>query len=118
MVTLETDLPILVACTPVDMRKSIDGLCVAVTEQLSRNPQVAQIFLFHNKNGDKVKLLYWDRNGFCLLYKRLEKRRFQFPKVIANEGIEIDGVQLRWLLAGFEFSRMADFPELNFAGYC
>ena len=118
MIKLQIDVPIMIATAPIDMRKSIDGLCVAVAELLKRNPQEKQLFLFRNKRADKVKLLYWDTNGFCLLYKRLEKQRFKFPKCLSGESFTITEKQLSWLLAGFDFAKMNAYPELDFSGYC
>ncbi len=118
MIKLQIDAPIMIATVPIDMRKSIDGLCVAVAEILKRNPQEEQLFLFRNKLGDKIKLLYWDKNGFCLLYKRLEKQRFKFPKGMPGESFAITEKQLSWLLAGFDFAQMNAYPELDFSGYC
>jgi transposase len=65
---------------PVDMRKSIDGLAAIVELELERSPFAPALFVFCNRQRDKVKLLYWERNGFVLWYKRLEKQRFKWPK--------------------------------------
>ena len=59
----------------VDMRKSIDGLSILVSDILSLNPSDGSIYIFFNKKHDKLKMLYWDKNGFTLLYKRLEKEK-------------------------------------------
>ena len=117
MLTLPSDIKILISTAPTDMRKSINGLTFAVVESLSEDPQSKKLYIFHNKNGDKVKLLYWDRNSFCMLYKRLEQGRFRFPKRPSSSHFEIDAQQLSWLLAGFDFMRMASYPELNFSSY-
>jgi len=66
------------ATEPVDMRKSINGLSVLVADHLELSPLSGSLFVFYNKARDKIKILYWDRNGFCLWYKRLEKHRFIF----------------------------------------
>jgi len=68
------------ATQAVDMRKSINGLSVLVTDQLALNPLNGQMFVFYNRHRDKIKILYWDKNGFCLWYKRLEKHRFHIPR--------------------------------------
>ena len=117
MLKLPAGMQIVIATEAIDMRKSIDGLSVAVVEQLSKNPQSNQLYIFHNRRGDKVKLLYWDRNGFCLFYKKLERGRFCFPTGLTAPHFDIDEQQLSWLLAGFDFMGMASYPELNFTHY-
>jgi len=64
---------------PVDMRKSIDGLAAIVECEIEQSPFESSLFVFCNRQRDKVKLLYWERNGFVLWYKRLEKQRFKWP---------------------------------------
>jgi transposase len=64
---------------PTDMRKSFDGLCGIVTAHLEQDPTCGAVFLFLNRRRDRIKLLVWDRNGFWILYKRLEQGRFQIP---------------------------------------
>lgn len=65
----------------VDMRKSIDGLVYIVNQKFKLLAQTDMMFVFHNRHCDKVKILYWDGDSFCLLYKRLERDKFNFPKV-------------------------------------
>lgn len=65
---------------PTDMRKSFDGLCGLVISQLGENPTCGAVYLFLNRRRDRIKLLVWDRNGFWILYKRLEQGRFQMPR--------------------------------------
>lgn len=72
-------LPVYVAAGAVDMRKSIDGLARLVEESLPASPFTGGVFVFFNRSRDKVKLLWWDRHGFWLAYKRLEKGRFHLP---------------------------------------
>jgi transposase len=63
------------------MRNSIDGLSAMVQEVLQKDAFSGHLFVFCNKRGDKIKVLYWDRNGFCLWYKRLERGIFRLPRV-------------------------------------
>ena len=63
-----------------DMRKSIDGLAQAVVDALQRQPLSGEVFVFGNRARDKIKLLWWDRHGFWLAYKRLERGRFRWPR--------------------------------------
>lgn len=79
MLTLPSHTTIYLARDAVDMRKSIDGLSVLVHTELKLNPKQAALFVFFNRRGDKVKILYWDRNGFALWYKRLVRGRYRLP---------------------------------------
>tara|TARA_R110002167_G_scaffold359548_2_gene576351 strand:+ start:161 stop:433 length:273 start_codon:yes stop_codon:yes gene_type:complete len=66
---------------PVDFRKQIDGLMILIADTLDLNPTSGQIFVFRNKGHDRLKVLYYDTNGFWLLYRRLESGGFKFPGV-------------------------------------
>jgi len=103
------------ATEPVDMRKSINGLSVLVDDLLGMNPLNGQMFVFYNRHRDKIKILYWDRNGFCLWYKRLEKHRFHIPTDISSDCIELTSNQLSWLLAGLNISEIKGHPKLHFS---
>jgi len=92
------------ATQPVDMRKSINGLSVLVADHLALNPLNGQMFVFYNRQRDKIKILYWDQNGFCLWYKRLEKDRFQIPTDISDNHIELSSDELSWLLSGLNIN--------------
>lgn len=82
----------------VDMRKAIDGLAQAVVDTLDRQPVSGEVFVFGNKARDKVKLLWYDRHGFWLAYKRLERAHFRWPTV----GGMIDMTELTLLLEGID----------------
>jgi transposase len=87
-----------------DMRKAANGLSIIVEEQLELDPLSGNLFLFCNRRRSIFKALYWDRNGFCLWKKRLEKDRFPWPK--DGGGVaEIGEQQLKWLLDGIDFFR-------------
>jgi len=103
------------ATEPVDMRKSINGLSVLVADHLEHNPLNGMLFVFYNKGRDRIKILYWDRNGFCLWYKRLEKHRFHIPPHISGNSIELSSDQLSWLLSGLDLSAIKAFPKLEFS---
>lgn len=117
MLTLRADFKIYLSLGAIDMRKSINGLSLAVIEDLSCNPQDQALYIFYNRARNKVKCLYWDRNGFVLIYKRLEKGRFQFSKSLTGDIYELTHQQLSWLLAGFDFIQLSQYPELNFKNY-
>jgi transposase len=84
----------------VDFRKAINGLVVIVEQSMQLSPYQNGVFVFCNRGRDKLKILYWDRNGFCLWYKRLEKDKFHWPQQMSNAVIELNGDQLGWLLRG------------------
>lgn len=108
---------IYLATTPIDMRKEIDGLALLVVESLKQVPQSASVYVFYNRQKDKVKCLWWDKNGFILYYKRLEKSRYKLPKQFSSEMLLLTSDQLNWLLAGLDFHLMHQFPELDFTDY-
>jgi transposase len=87
---------------PVDFRKSIDGLGAIVEMELGMNVFTGALFLFINRGRDKVKILYWSRNGFCLWYKRLERERFAWMTGAGSPSWEISPEELRWLLEGVD----------------
>jgi transposase len=68
----------------VDFRKSINGLVLIVEQEMKLSPLADALFVFCNKGRDKAKVVYWDRTGFCLWYKRLEKVRFKWPRQAQN----------------------------------
>lgn len=117
MLTLREGLKVFLYLTPVDMRKSIDGLNALVLDELKHSPQSGHLFLFYNKKKDKIKIVYWDRNGFILHYKRLDKGRFKLAKSGDDSALEINEKQLQWLLAGLDFQLMHTFNELKYNNY-
>ena len=96
---------IWVAPGHTDMRKSIDSLAVLAQRIVGQGQVTEHVFIFCNRGGDKIKLLFWDRNGFWLLYKRLERGRFRWPKLDDGKPIYIDRRQLNWLLEGLEIGQ-------------
>ena len=99
---------------PVDMRKSIDGLALLVQDSLELNPFQQAVFVFCNRQRDKIKILGWERNGFVLWYKRLEKERFKWPERFSGSQITLNGQQLHWLLDGYDLNVMKPHRSLSF----
>lgn len=96
----------------VDFRKSIDGLYALIHTQFDTHLQ-EDIFVFFNRQCDKVKLLAWHGNGFVLLYKRLEKGRF--TKAVAKTGLsKLCEKQLSWLIAGLDWESMSSWGDLEY----
>jgi len=92
---------VYLACGSTDLRKSIDGLAALVSPAFELDPLAGSLFVFCNKDRDKLKILYWDHNGFWLYYRRLERGRFRWPKPQqSGEPLAITRRQLQWLLDG------------------
>jgi transposase len=100
---------------PVDFRKAINGLSIVVAEELALDPFSAQVFAFCNRRRDQVKLLVWERNGFVLWQKRLEKDRFPWPRGERDAVVEVTGRELNWLLDGIDVFRQRPHAALVFS---
>ncbi len=112
MLMLAPNTRIYIATSHVDMRKSVDGLSIVVQETLNKNPLSGHLFVFTNKRGDKIKILYWDRNGFCLWYKRLEKSVFHLPK-ISGPVFNVNPAELGMILEGIDLSYQRRLKSIN-----
>jgi transposase len=102
---------------PVDMRKSIDTLCILVSEVLKQNPADGSLFLFRGKSGNKLKALYYEINCFTLWYRRLEKGRFIFARD-AQGCIEMSRKHFEWLLASDKYSRLDAMRPNQIVSFC
>ncbi|CAK1802491.1 transposase [Vibrio crassostreae] len=85
----------------VDFRKSINGLSALVESETNLPLDTGALFLFTNKQRDKMKVLYWDKTGFALWYKRLEKAKFKWPSQEQNQVFNLTQLELDRLLSGF-----------------
>ena len=99
---------------PVDFRKSIDGLSVLVEQELELNPFGSALYVFTNRHRNKIKVLYWHRNGFCLWLKRLESEKFAWPSDCAAATHTLNLQEFEWLLEGFDLWRNQPHKTLNF----
>ena len=79
MLPIFSNVQLFLYSTATDMRKSFDGLCGIINNSLNQNPLSGDVYIFINRRKDRIKLLVWDRYGFWLFYKRLEKGVFQLP---------------------------------------
>lgn len=95
---------IYVACGYTDLRKGIDGLSLLVQKSFALDPFGDSLFLFCGKRNDRIKALYWEGDGFVLLYKRLESGRFQWPRTQAQAQL-ITPQQFRWLMEGLKIEQ-------------
>jgi transposase len=116
MLSLSKDTSIYVASERVDFRKAINGLAALVLEHFAKAPQDGSVYVFYNGDYTRVKCLFWDKNGFVLYHKRLERGRFKL-KGRREEVMSISQEQLSWLLAGLDFCLMDEFSHLNYTDY-
>jgi transposase len=115
MMRPSNDLPVVYLCRDViDFRKGINGLSVLVEDALSLDPFSEQLFVFCNRRRNRIKILYWERSGFCMWQKRLEKARFYWPRRSDNQVVTLTAQQLNWLLDGYDISRMKPHEKLHF----
>lgn len=101
LMSLPTSVRIWLATHATDLRKSFDSLAELVRQQLAGDPLSGQLFVFRNKRADRIKLLYWDEDGFVIVYKRLEAGTFRFPEATAA-GVEVRAADLQMLLDGVD----------------
>lgn len=99
IVRFPDEIKIFIACGHTDMRKSIDGLAAMVSGNFNLDPFQNALFLFCGRRRDRMKALFWEGDGFLLLYKRLENGAFQWPKT-TEDVREITPQQYRWLMEG------------------
>ena len=85
--------------------------CSLVKEVLKKDPLSGHLFVFCNKRGDKIKILYWDRNGFCLWYKRLERGRFPAPESLTQRGLSV--AELHAWLEGIDIPPLQPHPPVT-----
>ena len=104
MLTLPPSTRVFVAIQPVDMRRSFDGLLAIVRDYLGHeDPFVGHLFVFRNKRGDRLKVLWWDRDGLAIFYKRLEEGCFNLPAAAANaRQLEMTAADLQLVLQGID----------------
>ena len=103
MIGISNGLKIFLCAQPADMRRSFDGLSGMVTTIIEKDPLCGHLFVFRNRNRYRLKILYWDRSGFFLLYKRLEEGTFWMPK-----RAEIECRELLMVLEGFHESEVRE----------
>lgn len=105
MLTISPAVRIYLATGATDMRRSIDGLSALVRERFTLDPLSGHLFLFRNRRGDRLKILAWDRSGFCVLYKRLEQGTFAWPTEAEGAPVEMRSGDLLLLLSGVEITQ-------------
>ena len=99
---------------PVDFRMGINGLSALVEATLKYDPFSRNLFCFVNKRRSQIKVLYWQRSGFCLWLKRLEEERFKWPFHLDGPVIELDEARFRWLLDGLDLKHLQPHRALEY----
>ena len=104
MLSLPASVRIFLCLEVADMRRGFDGLAAMTSEFVGEDPLSGHLFVFRNRRRDRVKILYWDRDGYALWYKRLEKGHFNFPIVVTGRSrrVEIKASDLMMLLDGVD----------------
>ena len=116
MIYLPANLRVFLAPGSTDMRKAINSLSILVEDTLRLGPFSGHLFVFCNLRRTILKILYWDRNGFCLLWqKRLEKHRFKWPRD-REQTLEIGTRELSFMLEGLDLRAVKPHEELKYAG--
>lgn len=105
MLSLPGSIRIFLASEPVDFRKAHDGLVAVVRDHIGGDPFDGSVFVFTNRRRDRIKLLLWDRNGFWLLYKRLERGTFRTIGRRGKRRVELSRAELSMLLEGIDLER-------------
>ncbi len=104
MIMLPSAVRIFLCTRPTDLRKSFDGLTGLVQECFDQDPLTGHLFLFLNRRRDRIKILYFDRDGLAIWYKRLEVGSFQLPDPVPQNGVELQPAQLAMLLSGIDLN--------------
>ena len=103
MLSLALPGRVFVCVTATDMRKSFDGLAAVVRDHLKQDPLAGDLFVFRNRRGDRLKLLYWDEDGLAVWAKRLEEGTFQLPAPGSDApAVEVKATELALILGGIE----------------
>ena len=104
MIGPATNTRIYLACGATDMRRGFDGLSAQIQQEMSLDPFDGAIFVFRGKSGNRVKLMWWDGQGLCLFYKRLEQGKFVWPST-KDGTAHLSNAQLSMLLEGIDWRR-------------
>lgn len=101
MINLPPTVRIFLAVQPADMRRGFDGLAALTTSVIGQDPLSGHLFVFRNRRGDRLKILYWDRDGFAIWMKRLERGVFRFPAPTGDR-IEVTPAEMAAILEGID----------------
>ena len=107
MLTLPPAVRIYIGTAPCDLRKQFDGIALLVEQTLRLDPRSGHLFVVFNRRGDQVRILFWDRHGYCLFAKRLERGRFRLPWRAATTPpahVELEAAELALILEGIDLA--------------
>jgi transposase len=116
MIMLPSAVRIFLCTRPTDMRKGFDALSGSVQECFGQDPLTGHLFLFVNRRGDRLKILYFDRDGLAIWYKRLEVGSFQLPDAAGADGVELQPAQLALILSGIDLRSARQRKRFHRAG--
>lgn len=103
MLTLPPSIKVFIATKPLDMRKSFDAMAAIVQQSFNKDVYSGHLFVFTNRSSNRIKIFYWDRNGYCCWYKRLEKGIFRMPRA-QGEVFPLSPAELGLLLEGIDLT--------------
>ena len=112
MLSLPPSVKVFLCAKPTDMRRSFDGLAAMTEAVLKQDPFSGHLFVFRNRRGDRLKVLYWDRGGYAIWYKRLEEGLFRMP-YCEGDSAELDASDLALILDGFDIDLAERRPRFN-----
>lgn len=116
MIGLPSSVRVFFAREPCDMRKSFDGLFALVRDFLGQDAMSGHLFVFAGKRGNRLKILYWDRTGLAIWYKRLENSVFHIPKAGSLSHVEMTPADLALVLEGVDLQKTARMPSFELKG--
>lgn len=106
MLTLPPSVRVYVAAQPTDLRKSFDGLSALVAQTFGQDPLCGHLFVFRNRRGDQIRVLFWDRTGYALLGKKLARGRFHLARAVpvGATHVEVEAAELSLMLEGIDLA--------------
>jgi transposase len=106
LLTLPPSVHVYVAAEPTDLRKSFDGLSILVAQRFGADPLCGHLFVFRNRRGDQVRVLFWDRTGYCIYAKKLARGRFHLARDLPKGAthVEVEAAELALMLEGLDLS--------------
>jgi len=111
MLSLPTTMRVFVAVSPIDMRKSFDGLANAAQTVMKQDPLSGHLFVFFNRRCTMMKAVHWDRNGYCLIAKRLERGTFVLPPANTRGVVELEAAELALIVEGIDLTNARRRPR-------
>ncbi|KYF59545.1 IS66 family insertion sequence element accessory protein TnpB [Sorangium sp. So ce1097] len=107
MLTLPPSVRVYVAAEPADLRKSFDGLSSLVTQRFGTDPLCGHLFVFRNRRGDQIRVLFWDRTGYAIFAKKLARGRFHLARDLPKGAthVEVEAAELSLMLEGIDLSQ-------------